>query len=86
MQGYFNLSNFAHNLERIIKDTDIEHVIISNMGDMLGTIKGTLVNFIVKYVKKMVPNYSIDNVYSFKQAISIGKIIVTLKLILILVI
>ncbi len=67
------LSNFAHNLERIIKDTDIEHVIISNMGDMLGTIKGTLVNFVVKYVKKMVPNYSIDNFYSFKQAISIGK-------------
>ena len=67
------LSNFAHNLERIIKDTDIEHVIISNMGDMLGTIKGTIVNFVVKYVKKMVPNYSIDNFYSFKQAISIGK-------------
>tara|TARA_B100000287_G_scaffold170026_1_gene160418 strand:- start:52 stop:1278 length:1227 start_codon:yes stop_codon:yes gene_type:complete len=43
------------------------------MGDMLGTIKGTLVNFVVKYVKKMVPNYSIDNFYSFKQAISIGK-------------
>ena len=67
------LSNFAHNLEKVIKDTDIEHVIISDMGDMLGALKGTLVNFVVKYVKKMVPKYSIDNFHTFKQAMKIGK-------------
>ena len=67
------LSNFAHNLEKVIKDTDIEHVIISDMGDMLGVLKGTLVNFVVKYVKKMVPKYSIDNFHTFKQAMKIGK-------------
>ena len=67
------LSNFAYNLEKIINDTAIEHVIISDMGDMLGTLKGALVNFVVKYVKKMVPKYSIDSFHSFKKAISIGK-------------
>ena len=42
------------------------------MGDMLGTVKGTLVNFVVKYVKKMVPNYSLPGHHSFKEAVSIG--------------
>ena len=36
------------------------------MGDMLGVLKGTLVNFVVKYVKKMVPKYSIDNFHTFE--------------------
>ena len=66
------LSNFAHNLEKVIHDTDIKHVIISSMGDMLGAVKGTLVNFVVKYVKKMVPNYSLPGHYSYKEAISKG--------------
>ena len=66
------LSNFAHNLEKVILDTDIKHVIISSMGDMLGAVKGTLVNFVVKYVKKMVPNYSLPGHYSYKEAISKG--------------
>ena len=66
------LSNFAYNLEYVIKDTQIEHVIISNMGDMLGAIKGTIVNFVVKYIRKMVPNYSLPGHYSFKEAISKG--------------
>ena len=61
------LSNFAYNLEKIISDTAIEHVIISDMGDMLGSVKGALVNFVVKYVKKMVPKYSIDSFHSFKK-------------------
>ncbi len=52
-KAIFILANFAYNLEKVIKDTDIEHVIISDMGDMLGFLKGALVNFVVKYVKKM---------------------------------
>ena len=72
-KAIFILSNFAYNLEKVIKDTNIEHVIISDMGDMLGVLKGTLVNFVVKYVKKLVPSYSIDNFYTFKDAISKGK-------------
>ncbi len=67
------LSNFAYNLEKVIKDTEIEHVIISNMGDMLGVIKGSIINFVVKYVKKMVPTYDIPNHYTFKEALETGK-------------
>ena len=56
------LSNFAHNLQKVIQDTEIKHVIISSMGDMLGAVKGTLVNFVVKYIKKMVPNLSLIHI------------------------
>ena len=67
------LSNFAHNLEKIIDDTKIEHVIVSDMGDMLGPVKGTIVNFVVKYIKKMVPSYSLKSHHTFKSALSKGK-------------
>ncbi len=67
------LSNFAHNLEKIISKTDIEYIIISDMGDMLGGLKGRLVNFVVKYIKKMVPKYSLYGAISFNKALSIGS-------------
>ena len=67
------LSNFAHNLEKIISRTDIEHIIISDMGDMLGGLKGRLVNFVVKYIKRMVPKYSLSGAISFNKALSIGS-------------
>tara|TARA_B110000438_G_scaffold33857_1_gene33511 strand:+ start:21493 stop:23172 length:1680 start_codon:yes stop_codon:yes gene_type:complete len=66
------LSNFAYNLEKIISETKIKHVIVSEMGDMLGTVKGGLVNFVVKYIKKMVPKFSLPSSVSFKKALSIG--------------
>ncbi len=67
------LSNFAHNLEKIIEDTHIEHVIVSNMGDMLGAFKGAIVNFVVKNIKKMVPKYSLSSHYTFKDALQKGS-------------
>ena len=66
------LSNFAYNLEKVISETKIEHVIVSDMGDVLGTFKGGVVNFVVKYVKKMVPKFSLPSAVSFKKALSIG--------------
>lgn len=66
------LSNFAYNLEKVISETKIEHVIVSDMGDMLGAFKGGIVNFVVKYVKKMVPKFSLPSAISFKKALSIG--------------
>jgi len=66
------LSNFAYNLEKVISETKIEHVIVSDMGDMLGAFKGGVVNFVVKYVKKMVPKFSLPSAISFKKALSIG--------------
>lgn len=68
------VANFAKNLEEIMgKLPDAKHVIVTNMGDMLGTLKGALVNFVVKNVKKMVPSFNIPNAISFKSALSKGK-------------
>lgn len=67
------LSNFACNLEEIIEETDIEHVVITQLGDMLGGLKGTLVNFVVKYVKKMVPGFNLPQAVPFKKALSRGS-------------
>lgn len=67
------LANFACNLEEIIKDTAIEHVILTQLGDMLGGLKGSLVNFVVKNIKKMVPSFSLPQAIPFKDAIAKGK-------------
>ena len=53
------LANFAHNLEKILPNTDIKTVVVTEIGDLLGGFKGMLVNFVVRKVKKMVPKYNI---------------------------
>jgi long-chain acyl-CoA synthetase len=67
------LANFAHNLEKIIHETSIETVVITEIGDMLGGVKKTLVNFVVKNVKKMVPPYKISGAIKFNSAMKLGK-------------
>ena len=67
------LENFAVNLQEILPQTPIKHVIVSRIGDMLGTLKGALVNTVVKYVKKMVPAYSLPKAISLKDALSQGS-------------
>lgn len=71
-KAIFILANFAANLESILPQTDIEHVIISKMGDMLGALKGTIVNFVVKNIRKMVPEYHIPGAVPFNEALKIG--------------
>lgn len=66
------LSNFASKLEKIIDETDIEKVIITDLGDMIGGLKGSIVNFVVKYVKKMVPAYNIPGSMKFMNVIKKG--------------
>ncbi|HZY81037.1 MAG TPA: AMP-binding protein [Cyclobacteriaceae bacterium] len=68
------VANFAKNLEEIrSKLPDMKHVIVTHMGDMLGMLKGALVNFVVKSVKKMVPDFNLPEAISFKSALSKGK-------------
>lgn len=67
------LANFASNLEKIIAQTDIEHVIITEIGDRLGFPKKQIVNAVVKYVKKMVPTYHVPNAIPFNDALSLGS-------------
>ncbi len=66
------LANFASNLEKIIDDTDIETVVITEIGDMLGGFKKTLVNFVVKKVKKMVPPFNIKGAIKFNDTLRKG--------------
>ncbi|MCB0414222.1 MAG: AMP-binding protein [Bdellovibrionales bacterium] len=66
------LANFAHQLEEIMKETSIENVVITELGDLLGFPKSLVVNNVVKYVKKMVPKYKIKQAFSFDQALKIG--------------
>ena len=67
------LENFAHNLEAIREKIKVRHVIITGLGDMLGMVKGGIVNFVVRKVKKMVPAYKLPGAISFMQAIEKGK-------------
>ena len=60
--------NSAHVLSAINDDLEMENVIITKIGDYLG-IKGRLMNFVVKYVKRMVPSYKLKNTIPFKAAL-----------------
>ena len=66
------VENFACNLEEILKDTQIETVITTKIGDMVGGLKGSSVNFVVKRVKKMVPAYSLPTAVPLTKAMQLG--------------
>ena len=66
------VSNFAHTLEKVVAETPIKHVMLTRMGDQLAPIKATLVNFVVKYVKKLVPKYHLPGAVPFRSALQQG--------------
>jgi long-chain acyl-CoA synthetase len=71
------LENFAHTLESVIDRTEVRHVVLAAMGDMLGFAKGQLVNFVLRHVKKMVPEFRLPtnagrSVTRFNMAIAQG--------------
>lgn len=66
------LENFASVLEKVIAKTNVKHVIMGTMGDLLG-FKGHIVNFVVRKVKKMVPAFSIPNAIAFNDALAAGR-------------
>ncbi|WP_315711034.1 long-chain-fatty-acid--CoA ligase FadD [Brenneria uluponensis] len=67
------VSNFAHTLEKVVYNTQVKHVILTRMGDQLSTVKGTLVNFVVKYIKRLVPKYHLPGAISFRLALQQGR-------------
>lgn len=74
----FILEPFCNTLEKIVKDTPVKTVVISKIGDMLGTAKGTLVNLAANYVKKAIPSYHLKSnanyeVTSYKSLLKNGK-------------
>ncbi len=72
-KGILILENFASKLESIKGSTSLNVVLTTSIGDMLGGVKGPLVNFAVKHVKRMVPKYNLDNAVNFKEALKQGK-------------
>ena len=66
------IENFATTLEQCVAKTPVKHVVLAAMGDMLGLLKGTLVNYVVRNVKKMVPAYSLPGAVRFNDAVARG--------------
>jgi len=66
------VENFAHTLQQVLGKTGIEHVMTTQLGDMLGFGKSLLVNWMVKYRKKLVPKWNIDGAVTFQSALSAG--------------
>ena len=67
------LENFGHVLEECIDDTEVQHVVVTGLGDMLGFPKSKLVNFVVRYVKKLVPRFEIDGAVRWADALAEGR-------------
>ncbi|MEO3690873.1 long-chain-fatty-acid--CoA ligase [Roseateles paludis] len=65
--------NFASVLQQVIANVPTKHVILASMGDMLGFLKGAIVNYVVRNVKKMVPAYSLPGAVRFNDAVSRGR-------------
>jgi long-chain acyl-CoA synthetase len=70
-KAIFVLENFAHTVEQVLEKTDLRHVVVSSMGEMLG-LKGHIVNLVVRKVKKMVPAWSIPGHKSFGRVLAEG--------------
>ena len=67
------IENFAATLEKCIAQTPVQHVILAAMGDRLGLLKGSLVNYVVRNVKKMVPAFRLPQAVRFNDALSKGR-------------
>ena len=66
------LENFANTLELVLPRTQIKHVIVASVGEMFGFFKGTLMNFVLRKIKKMVPEYRISDTIPFQTALKEG--------------
>jgi long-chain acyl-CoA synthetase len=67
------IENFAATLEKCIAQTAVQHVVLAAMGDRLGLLKGTLVNYVVRNVKKLVPEFNLPQAVRFNDALSKGR-------------
>ncbi|MDO9089657.1 MAG: long-chain-fatty-acid--CoA ligase [Burkholderiaceae bacterium] len=67
------IENFARTLEQCIAATPVKHVVMCTMGDQLGWLKGALVNYVVRNVKKLVPAWNLPGAVRFKDALARGR-------------
>ncbi|MDN7127747.1 long-chain-fatty-acid--CoA ligase FadD [Pseudidiomarina sp. 1APR75-33.1] len=71
-KGIVILDNFGHTLEKVIGDLDLDHVILTGIGDLLPSPKRWIVNFVVKHVKRMVPSYKLAGTVTFRDVLAKG--------------
>ncbi|MDB5870296.1 MAG: AMP-dependent synthetase and ligase [Polaromonas sp.] len=67
------IENFASTLEKCLASTPVRHIVLCTMGDQLGLLKGMLVNYVVRSVKKLVPAFNLPAAVSFNDALTQGK-------------
>ena len=67
------VENFAHVLQKVRDEVPVEHVITTRVGDLLGFPKGTLIDFVLRYVKKAVPPFSLPGAVRFPDALRVGS-------------
>ncbi|WP_028867591.1 AMP-binding protein [Psychromonas arctica] len=72
-KAIFIVSNYAQTLQSIVKQTQIKHVVLTKIGDALPLLKRKFVNFIVSYVKRMVPKYQLPSAKSYRNALKQGE-------------
>jgi len=66
------LDNFAAILQQVVAETEVQHIITTGIGDLLGFPKGALINFVLKHVKKMVPAFELSQAVRFRDALARG--------------
>jgi long-chain acyl-CoA synthetase len=67
------VENFAHTVEQVLPRTALRHVVVTPMGEMLGGLKGALVNLVVRHVKKLVPHWHIPGAVTLHHALATGR-------------
>lgn len=67
------IENFADTLSEVIADTPVQHTVLTNVGDLLPAPKRWIVNFALKYVKKMIPQHNLQGTVPFRVALSKGS-------------
>lgn len=72
-QAILILENFAYTLQEVLHKVPVKHIVVASMGDMFPFLKRTIVNFVVRKVKKLVPAWNIPNYVGFRDALAKGK-------------
>ena len=68
------VDNFGKTVQEAMAGTPLKHVITTGLGDLVGFPKGTVINFVLKYVKKLVPDYDIPGAVRFKDTLTLGQL------------
>lgn len=72
-EAIFVLENFAHTVQKVLPETALKHIVVTSMGDLLGGVKGAIVDFVVRRIKKLVPPFTLPGAVPFTEVLRRGK-------------